>query len=219
MGDIIKEYSKQTEWRNWESYLKYLPISQTDTILDLGCGTGSVCKMLSSSVEKVIGIDGNKALIEFANEYYGKNNIAYFQHDLYRLHELSLPKVDGIWASFSPAYFPDFTPVLNSWMEFLKPNGWIALVEIDDLFGHQPLNIETEHTFKAYYKEQYETNSYDFEMGGKLKYFLKKEGLEIIHEELKSDKELVFNGPAEDKIVKAWENRLTRMVVLEDFFW
>ena len=43
-------------------------------------------------------------------------------------------------------------------------------------------------------------------------------GLAIEHEEVKGDRELVFDGPAEEEVVTAWSNRLDRMIVLQQFF-
>lgn len=56
---LANEYTNQNTWRDWTSYIKMLPIKGTDTILDLGCGTGHVSMLLSEQVLKVISTDAN----------------------------------------------------------------------------------------------------------------------------------------------------------------
>ncbi len=215
---LAEEYTNQNSWRNWASYVEMLPIKDTDTILDLGCGTGHVARVLSERAGKVIGIDANAVLLGVAKKINSKDNIEYVNQDLRNIGESDLPLVDGIWASFVAAYFPDLSSVLKSWIKLLKPNGWIAIVEINDLFGHFPISSRIREGFETFYKEERSKNHYDYEMGSKLRKLLADEKLSIVVDESRSDKELSFNGPAEEQILKAWGNRLNRLVALEEFF-
>ncbi|MFD3003869.1 hypothetical protein ACFS7Z_26170, partial [Pontibacter toksunensis] len=43
-------------------------------------------------------------------------------------------------------------------------------------------------------------------------------GLKIESEEVKKDRELAFDGPADEEVLTAWENRLDRMIALQQFF-
>src|SRR5450432_2983362 len=215
---LLEEYKNQNQWRNWTSYIKMLPINDTDTILDLGCGTGHVAGMLSGLALKVICIDANIKLLDEAKKTNSKDNIEYVNQDLRNISESKLPSVDGIWASFVAAYFPDFSSILKSWLKLLKPGGWIAIVEINDLFAHFPISLQTRKSFKTFYKEERSKNHYDYEMGSKLTKLLADEKLSIIIDENKFDKELSFNGPADEQILKAWENRLNRLNALQEFF-
>jgi trans-aconitate methyltransferase len=215
---LADEYTNQNIWRNWKSYIEVLPVKDTDIILDLGCGTGHVAKLLSEKVMKVISIDGNIKLLDEAKRINSKDNIEYINLDLRDLNESKLSLVDGIWTSFVAAYFPDFSSELKSWLKFLKPNGWIAVVEINDLFGHFPMHLNTRESFKNFYKEERIKNHYDYEMGSKLTKFLSDEKLSIIINENKYDKELSFQGPVDEQIFKAWENRLNRLMDLQEFF-
>jgi SAM-dependent methyltransferase len=215
---LADEYTNQNIWRNWTSYIEILPIKDTDTILDLGCGTGHVGRMLSEVALKVICIDANMNLLDEAKRINSKDNIEYLNQDLRNINESKLPLVDGIWASFVAAYFPDFSSILKSWLKLLKPNGWIAIVEINDLFAHFPITPTTRESFNSFYKDERNKNHYDYEMGSKLTKLLADEKLSIIIAENKFDKELCFKGPADDQILKAWEHRLNRLMALQEFF-
>lgn len=214
---LSEEYRIQSAWRNWESYIELLPINDQDIILDLGCGVGSVTKLLSKKACQVIGIDNNPELIKEAGEINKTENVNYILTDLKSVNPKELPLADGIWASFVAAYFPNFIPVIENWFKLLKPNGWIAIVEMDDLFAHEPLRSSIHDTFSEYYERQCRKDIYDFKMGGKIRDYLIKSGLNIIHEENKSDKELTFCGPAEPQIVEAWKNRFDRMYMFKEY--
>jgi len=214
---LTEEYKRQSIWRNWTPFIETLSIDKHDTILDLGCGIGTVTKMLSKNASHVIGIDFNPELIQEAEHINLAENIDYKISNLKNIHGLDLPKVDGIWSSFVVAYFPDLAPILYNWLNLLKSDGWIAIVEMSDLFGHSPLSQATQKKIKEYYKCQCLNNIYDFEMGCKVKNYLIDCRLSIIHEENKFDKELTFNGPAESQILKAWENRFDRMNVFKEY--
>ena len=215
---LADEYSTQNSWRNWTSYIEMLPIKDTDIILDLGCGTGHVAKILSEKVKKVIAVDNNIKLLDEAKRINSNKNIEYINHDLRKIYKSKLPLADGIWTSFAAAYFSDFSSVLKSWLKLIKPNGWIAIVEINDLFAHFPMNPDTREMFKKFYAEQRKKNIYDYEMGSNLTNLLSDEKLSIIIDENKYDKELSFNGPANEQILKAWENRFNRLTELQEFF-
>ncbi|MEZ5198702.1 MAG: class I SAM-dependent methyltransferase [Bacteroidales bacterium] len=214
---LPQEYSQQDTWRDWDSYIDQLPIKSHETILDLGCSIGTVSRLLAKKASLVIGIDKNSELLQEAIHSNTAENISYINGDLNSIKELELPLADGIWSSFTAAYFPNFEPILKSWLNKLKPDGWIAIVEMSDLFAHFPLSIETQVTFKKYYERQRRINTYDFEMGAKLNDFVKTCGLKIVFEENKYDRELTFDGPVEPQILKAWEKRFDRMVVFKEY--
>jgi ubiquinone/menaquinone biosynthesis C-methylase UbiE len=215
---LIDDYKNQITWRHWESYLDKLPIKSNDVVVDLGCGLGYVTNLLSQKAGKVIGIDISTELLKEAQQSYQRQNIQFIRADIKDLTELNLAPVDGIWTSFTVAYLPHFSPILKSWLNMLRPNGWIAIVEVNDLFAHKPLEEDIQNAFRAFYKRQLTNKAYDFEMGKKIRPFLLKEGVTIEWEENKEDEELVFNGPADKPILSAWENRFNRMVSLQDFF-
>jgi len=217
MMSIIEEYKNQAHWRNWKSYFKPLPISKEDIVLDIGCSLGVMTKNLANEASQIIGVDNNPKLLSQARYHNSLKKIHYVLTDARSLNKKKLPIVDGIWSSFLPAYFPNFDPVLSHWLEFLKPKGWIAIVEINDLFGHDPLSNRTHDIFEDYYSRQITKNLYDFKMGSKLNSLLKNHDLSILHEENKDDPEFTFNGAAKPEIYLAWKARFKRMFLLKEF--
>ena len=215
--NLVEEYKNQNSWRDWNFYVKKLPIKNNDIIYDMGCSIGVVTKKLANKSYKVIGIDNNPELIEEAQRINAAENINYLTENLTTLNYQELPKCDGIWSSFVASYFPNFTFILNKWKSVLKPNGWIGIVEMSGLFSHEPLSQSSLDVFKQYYLRQCRNNSYDFKMGSKLKDFLLDCEFNIIFEDNIFDRELTFDGPAEPPIIKSWENRFDRMLRFKEY--
>ncbi|MFD3004024.1 class I SAM-dependent methyltransferase, partial [Pontibacter toksunensis] len=90
MKDISQEYKRQSAWRNWNSYVSKLPILPSDLVLDLGCGTGDFSVLLADRASRVIGIDLNKDILEFATKENYRPNVQYLCSDLNKAHETNL---------------------------------------------------------------------------------------------------------------------------------
>ena len=98
--------------------------------------------------------------------------------DLVDLNAADFSSVDGVWSSFVAAYFPNFVPVLERWALCVRPGGWLAIVEIDDLFtGHHPLPAETENAFREFMDHACSNDRYDFCMGRRLSEICRAAGL------------------------------------------
>ena len=206
---LAEQYLRQERWRRWDEALEKLPIAKGQRVLDLGCGIGSVTGRLSRLGADAVGSDADEELLAVARANFP--DLEFEKADLRSLDPGLFGKADGIWASFVPAYFPDFQPVLAGWSACLRDGGWIALVEIDDLFGHEPLPEQFRGDISRLYEEARLAGRYDFKSGGKLAAALREAGFEILHERILADDELSFSGPAPAEVLQAWRERLQRM--------
>lgn len=72
-------------------------LDHTQTVLDLGCGTGQLAIPLSGHVARVLAVDPEPAMLDegarLAAEH-GAANIAWIRGDSYHLDELGLPPLD-----------------------------------------------------------------------------------------------------------------------------
>jgi len=211
---LAEEYRRQFAWRSWPKILSLLPAIDGQVVLDLGCGIGDQAAELAARGAHVIGVDANDELLAVARSRKIVN--AEFRlGDLKALPDFDDP-VDGIWCSFSTAYVPELSPILAGWKKRIKPGGWTALTEVDDLFGHEPLELQTAELLAEYARDTLAKNRYDFYMGRKLRGHLERAGFTIASEQQVPDRELSFDGPAEPEIVQAWLKRLNRMNGLRD---
>jgi SAM-dependent methyltransferase len=212
---LADEYRQQFRWRDWPRILGELPPLQGKTVLDLGCGVGDLAAELAARGARVIGVDASEELVGEARSR-GLPGAEFHIGDLRDLPDLGTP-ADGLWCSFAAAYFPDLAAALEGWARGLGPGGWIAVTEVDDLFGHEPLDFRTRSLLHAYAEQALEAGRYDFHMGRKLAGHLERCGFEVSREITVEDRELSFSGPADPDVVDAWRRRFDRMKLLHEF--
>jgi SAM-dependent methyltransferase len=211
----IDHYSRQYPWRSWEQIFAALPEIDGQRVLDMGCGVGDLAADLARRGARVTGIDANEAFIRFAQS----RNIpdAEFRvGDLGSFDDAGL-SVDGIWSSFTAAYFPNFQPVLGLWAKHLRQAGWIALTEMDGLLDHAPISEQTSEWLNRYAEDAFANSRYDFHMGRRLASELRAGGFTVTKEFTVPDQELCFAGPASESVLASWRTRWEQMALLRDF--
>jgi SAM-dependent methyltransferase len=211
---LSDEYKRQFAWRPWSEVIALLPPLGGKTVLDLGCGIGDQAAVLADRGARVVGVDTNQELLAVARSR-GIPNAEFRIADLRTLDDVGC--FDGIWCSFAAAYVPDLGPTLTCWKQHLNPQGWIALTEIDDLFGHVPVEPRTSSLLAAYAQDALAANRYDFHMGRKLRSHLEQAGFTVGDSRILVDEELSFDGPAAPEVLDAWRDRLNRMKGLNNF--
>ena len=192
-----------------------LPRIEGQTVLDLGCGVGDLAAELASRGARVIGVDASEELLVTARARQIPN-AEFLCADLRNLPDLGIV-ADGVWSSFAAAYFIDLSGVLSSWSAYIRPGGWMALTEIDDFFGHEPLRARTRSLHDAYAQDALAAERYDFQMGRRLREHLERSGLTVAKELSPGDRELAFDGAAAPEVVEAWRARLDGMTLLRTF--
>ena len=210
--DLAGVYKQQFGWRDWPTIFGALPVLEGQLVLDLGCGVGDLTVEFVARGARVIGIDANEELLSAARSRQIPN-AEFRSGDVRTLPDLLA--ADGIWCSFAAAYFPNLPEVLTSWRNSLRPGGWIALTEVNDLFGHEPLSAEAKALFDAYAADALVAQRYDFHMGRKLRAHLEKSGFTVSTAFAVYDQELSFSGPAHPDVVGAWRSRLDGMKLFQ----
>ena len=76
--------------------------------------------------------------------------------------------MDGIWASFVAAYFADVDAIVARWRRWVVDGGWLALVEMYDLLGHEPRARSLADDIGGFYASARERGGYGFESGRRL---------------------------------------------------
>lgn len=72
-----------------EELLKRLILTKEDTVLDVGCGEGSITIPIAQKVKSVTGIDSSKKMLEFLN----KRNISNIETILKPIEEISYDEI------------------------------------------------------------------------------------------------------------------------------
>jgi SAM-dependent methyltransferase len=159
----------------------------------------------------VTGVDANPDLLATARERHP--GCRFEQQDL---RQLRFPAggFDGLWCSFTAAYFVEFAAVCSQWAALLKPAAWVCVIDIDDLFGHEPLSAATGARMEAFYEHALAQGRYDFRAGRRLAAAVRSLGFTVQEFEL-GDDELAFAGPGRPEVLAAWRQRLARMPGLQ----
>ncbi|MBT8349984.1 MAG: class I SAM-dependent methyltransferase [Deltaproteobacteria bacterium] len=156
----VVEYSRQYPWRRWSEIYPHLGDLSGVQVVDLGCGIGDQARDLSRLGAYVFGVDGNWEAIDHAKS----RRIPHTQFvcsNIINIKDMWF-KSDGVWASFTAAYFPQFDVLTHSIDNVLKRGGGIAITEVDDLFHHEPLHSRWFELIEKYYARSTEEGIHRF---------------------------------------------------------
>ena len=112
--DFVSEYGK--------GLLEFVPENKNQSILDLGCGTGTLTAQLSNFAGTIIGVDSSASMIAKAKKQY--SNMQFVVCDA-----LALPFEKQFDVVFSNAVFhwiADHDTLLKQVHKVLKPNGLLV---------------------------------------------------------------------------------------------
>jgi 2-polyprenyl-3-methyl-5-hydroxy-6-metoxy-1,4-benzoquinol methylase len=114
----------------WTEFLKtWLPPAAA-TILDIGCGTGSLSIVLAELGHKVTGIDLSPSMISHAQTKAGFHGFSIEFHVMdASFPELHDRQFDVILCRHLLWALPEPKQALQRWVTFLKPNGRLILIE------------------------------------------------------------------------------------------
>ena len=115
-----------------EALVVDLPPLQDAVVLEIGCGTGPVCRRLAAipGVARVMGVDPAPILIERARELAEDGRLAFFVADG-RDTGLDTASFDGVVLYTLLSHVPDQPAVLTEAHRVLKPGGWLAVCDAD----------------------------------------------------------------------------------------
>ena len=115
---------------NWTHFLETWLPNTNASILDIGCGTGSLSVVLARLGHKVTGIDLSPKMISLAQE---KATMHGYQIE-FQVMDAAFPRLphkqfDVIVCRHLLWALPKPKQVLQRWAEFLKPKGRLLLIE------------------------------------------------------------------------------------------
>ena len=156
------EYEKRCDYleKIFKKHMDYKPT----LVADLGCGTGSVCTILSQRGYDMIGIDSSDMMLDIAAKKEGSEKILYLNQDmaefeLYGTVDVFLCMLDSLnYITETEDAEKVFSLVAN----YLNPNG-IFVFDVNTF--HKYDNVLSDNTFVFEEKDVFYTweNSFDGE--------------------------------------------------------
>ncbi len=207
---VIEGYARQYSWRRWSEVYGHLGDLRGAEVADLGCGIGDQARDLSELGARVLGVDGNAGFIAHA----AARGIPQARFVCGGIGDVGGVQglFDGVWASFVVAYFPRCEDLLGVVEGVLAPGGWLALTEVDELFGHRPLLRRWVSLAERYAEQSASEGVYRFRSRELVVEALRRRGWGIEVDRVLDDDEFSFAGPAGPEVLAAWKGRVGRMM-------
>ena len=127
-SEISDKYEKDSlvQKSAGEILMDMLAIKSSDNVLDLGCGTGHLTKLIREKTRgKVVGVDPSEGMIKKATEKYAGDNILFFNLAVEQLDFDN--EFDSIFCNSAFQWFTNPASALAACHNCLKNNGKIAI--------------------------------------------------------------------------------------------
>ena len=111
--------------------LEHAPISKTQTVVDVGTGTGFMAAGLAPFARQVVGVDFSDAMLAVARENMVKLGLTNVEFHLDTLQQLPLDDAfaDVVVANMALHHAPDPVAALREMTRVCKPGGRVVITD------------------------------------------------------------------------------------------
>jgi ubiquinone/menaquinone biosynthesis C-methylase UbiE len=115
---------EQRHWHTAKHALARMPVEQTDTVLDLGTGSGYVLRALreTAGIDRGYGLDGSPEMLRNARSYTDDPRIGFVRGDFDDL-PFGTDQIDHVFSMEAFYYAPDPAHTLEEIRRVLAPGG------------------------------------------------------------------------------------------------
>jgi ubiquinone/menaquinone biosynthesis C-methylase UbiE len=130
-GNECDRLERQAALDGLERYLRHLPSQSQARVLDAGCGSGAMCRLIASRHPgfEVTGLDLNSAYVAYARDRSradGLGNLRFEQGDLQAL-PLPAASFDAVWSRFVLYFLPRPEAALAEFKRVIRPTGSVVI--------------------------------------------------------------------------------------------
>ena len=120
----------QARLANIGGHLRYLPISTADRVLDVGCGSGSMSRLIARSFPdaEVVGVDLREQYLDFARaraSAEGIRNLTFRHGDVFAL-PFADASFDVVWTKYLLQWLKEPKSALAELKRVTKPGGHVV---------------------------------------------------------------------------------------------
>lgn len=141
MFDAAEAYERDMgRWskRLAQLFVEFVGVEKGDSILDVGCGTGSLAGEIArtTSASKVVGVDPSDGFLNFARSQYSDPRLTF---ELGDAQKLTYPDAafDRCLALLVMRHIPDAVKATHEMRRVTRPGGVLATTMWDSGGGHQ----------------------------------------------------------------------------------
>ena len=155
--DVLEMRSSDPQQRAmWDAYLSGIEFPPVAQVLEIGCGTGTVSRILAQrpGVERVLGVDPSSTFVAKARELaQGIPNLLFEQMDGRSLN-LTDNSFDVAVVHQALSHIPEPEELISEAFRVIRPGGWFAVFDGDYATAtvsrakHDPLEVCV-HAFRA----------------------------------------------------------------------
>jgi 2-polyprenyl-3-methyl-5-hydroxy-6-metoxy-1,4-benzoquinol methylase len=159
-------------------------IKSKDTVLDVGCNTGSLCELLATKAEQVYGIDIDPRLITIAKSERAKDNITYLIGDATHYDYSNINPIDCVVLSNVLEHIIDrvkFLSSINNSLKWHQPKDKRLLIRVP-MLQREWLVIYKREKGLSYMLDPTHDTEYSL---GQLKEEVSQAGFEIVKHEVR----------------------------------
>jgi ubiquinone/menaquinone biosynthesis C-methylase UbiE len=192
---------------NIQGHLRHLPISANDRVLDVGCGSGSMARLIARSFPqaKVVGVDLREQYLEFAKARArdeGIQNLTFRHGDVFAL-PFADASFDVVWTKYLLQWVKEPKGALAELKRVTKPGGFFVSCDyVGFAIEHRPAAPEFDRQVREVMAALVDCN-----IGRKVSPFMMSLGFQDVHVEMETDTLFTVIGSIDAERRWNWEKQ------------
>jgi ubiquinone/menaquinone biosynthesis C-methylase UbiE len=205
--DECERLELQARLAKIEQHLRHLTVSRGDRVLDAGCGSGSMARLIARSFPEVevTGVDLREPYLEFARRQArseGLHNVSFQFADVF-----ALPFADGsfdvVWTKYLLQWLKEPKRALHELKRVTRPGGMVVSCDFAGFaIEHFPVSAEFDREVRRVM-----TALVDCDIGRKVSSFMISLGFKDVHLEVEADKIFTVVGRIDVERRWNWEKQ------------
>ena len=197
----------QARLANIQGHLRHLPVSANDRVLDAGCGSGSMSRLIARSFPQaeVVGVDLRQQYLDFAEAVARSENIPNLTFQCADVFALPFPDAsfDVVWTKYLLQWLKAPRKALAELKRVTKPGGFVVSCDYAGCgIQHFPIAPDLDREI-----HEVITQVIDCDIGRKVAPFMIALGFDDVNVEVEIDTLLSAIGSIDSERRLNWEKQ------------